>query len=329
MVIPTHMQAVVYTAPASADQLQLGVVPVPVPRSDELLVRVRATALNRADLLQRRGLYPPPPGASDILGLEVVGDVVQACGPWQVGQRIMAVVAGGGYGEYCCVPAAEAMAVPDALSDAQAAAIPEAFLTAWLNLITLGNLQPGESVFVHAGASGVGSMAIQLAHHWGARVYAAAGTPDKRQMCTTLGAIMVYDSRNPPHADALKQATNGAGVDIVLDMLGAPAWDDNCAMLARGGRLLIIGLMAGAKAPIDLGVILGKSLTIKGTTLRRTPPAAKAALVAAAQPWLAARLACGDITAVVDSIYPMTHVGVAHARMEANANAGKIVLVWV
>ncbi len=328
MVIPTHMQAVIYTAPASADQLHLGVVPVPVPRADELLVRVRATALNRADLLQRRGLYPPPPGASDILGLEVVGDVVHACGAWQVGQRIMAVVAGGGYGEYCCVPAAEAMAVPDALSDAQAAAIPEAFLTAWLNLITLGNLQPGESVFVHAGASGVGSMAIQLAHHWGARVFAAASTPDKRQLCTTLGASMVCDSRNPPHADAIKHATNGAGVDIVLDMLGAPAWDDNCAMLARGGRLLIIGMMAGAKAPIDLGVILGKSLTIKGTTLRRTPPAAKAALVAAAHPWLAPRLARGDIVAVVDSIYPMTQVGAAHARMESNANAGKIILVW-
>lgn len=328
MVIPTHMQAVIYTAPASADQLHLDVVPVPVPRADELLVRVRAAALNRADLLQRRGLYPPPAGASQILGLEVVGEVVQSCGSWQVGQRIMAVVAGGGYGEYCCVPAAEAMTVPDTLSDVQAAAIPEAFLTAWLNLITLGNLQPGESVFVHAGASGVGSMAIQLAHHWGARVFAAAGTLDKRQLCATLGASMVYDSRNPPHADALKHATNGAGVDIVLDMLGAPAWDDNTAMLARGGRLLLIGFLAGAKAPIDLGVILGKNLTITGTTLRRTPAGAKAALVAAAHTWLMPRLTCGDIVAVVDSTYPMAQVGAAHARMEANMNAGKIVLVW-
>jgi tumor protein p53-inducible protein 3 len=328
MVIPTHMQAVIYTAPATADQLHLGVVPVPVPRAGELLVRVRATALNRADLLQRRGHYPPPVGASEILGLEIVGEVVQACGSWQVGQRVMAVVTGGGYAEYCCVPAAEAFAVPDALSDAQAAAIPEAFLTAWLNLITLGNLQPGESVFVHAGASGVGSMAIQLAHHWGAHVYAAASTDDKRQLCTTLGATLVCDSRNPPHAESIKAASNGAGVNIVLDMLGAPAWDDNCAMLARGGRLLLIGFMAGAKAPIDLGVILSKSLTIKGTTLRRTPASTKAELVAAASAWLLPRLARGDIVAVVDSTFPMARVSDAHARMEANTNAGKIVLVW-
>lgn len=328
MVIPTHMQAVISPVPATVDQLQLGVVPVPVPRADELLVRVRATALNRADLLQRRGLYPPPAGASAILGLEVVGEIVQACGAWQVGQRVMAVVTGGGYAEYCCVPAAEAIAVPDTLSDAQAAAIPEAFLTAWLNLITLGNLQSGASVFVHAGASGVGSMAIQLAHHWGARVYAAAGTADKRQLCMTLGATLVCDSRNPPHAEAIKAASNGAGVDVVLDMLGAPAWDDNCAMLARGGRLLLIGFMAGAKAPIDLGVILSKSLTITGTTLRRTPAPMKAELVAAASTWLLPRLTRGDIVAVIDSTFPMARVSDAHARMEANTNAGKIVLVW-
>lgn len=328
MVVPTHMQAVVHTAPATAEQLHIGVVPVPVPRPDELLVRVRATALNRADILQRRALYPPPAGASDILGLEVVGDVVQACGAWQVGQRVMAVVTGGGYAEYCCVPAAEAMAVPDTVGDVQAAAIPEAFLTAWLNLITLGALQPGESVFVHAGASGVGSMAIQLAHHWGARVFAAAGTPTKRQLCSTLGADMVCDSRHSPHADAIKTATNGVGVHLILDMLGAPAWDDNTAMLARGGRLLLIGFLAGAKAPIDLGVILGKNLTITGTTLRRTPAGAKATLVAAAHTWLMPRLTCGDIVAVVDSTYPMAQVGAAHARMEANMNAGKIVLVW-
>ncbi|MFM7678072.1 MAG: NAD(P)H-quinone oxidoreductase [Roseiflexaceae bacterium] len=328
MVVPTQMWAVSHRVPATAAQLQLTQVPVPVPRADELLVRVRATALNRADILQRRGLYPAPPGASAILGLEVVGEVVQACGAWQVGQRVMAVVTGGGYAEYCCVPAAEAMAVPDTVSDVQAAAIPEAFLTAWLNLITLGALQPAESVFVHAGASGVGSMAIQLAQRWGAHVYTAAGTPEKRQLCTTLGATLACDSRNPPHAEVITQATNGAGVHIVVDMLGAPAWDDNTAMLARGGRLLLVGLLAGAKAPIDLGVILGKSLTIAGTTLRRTPAPAKATLVAAASAWLLPRLARGDIVAVVDSTFSMAQVSDAHARMEANANAGKIVLVW-
>lgn len=328
MVAPTHMQAVTYVAPATADQLHITQVVTPTPRADELLVRVRATALNRADVLQRRGLYPPPPGASDILGLEVVGEVVQPSGTWQVGQRVMAVVTGGGYGEYCCVPAAEAMAVPDTLSDVQAAAIPEAFLTAWLNLITLGDLHAGEAVFVHAGASGVGSMAIQLAHQWGAQVYTAASTPEKRQLCTSLGADMVRDSRNPPHAEAIKAVTNGGGVHVVLDMLGAPAWDDNCAMLARGGRLLLVGFLMGSKGTLDLGAVLSKSLTVNGTTLRRTAAPAKAALVAAAGAWLLPRLAQGQMQAVVDSVYPMAHVGVAHARMEANANAGKIVLTW-
>lgn len=328
MVVPTQMWAVTHTVPADAAHLHLAQVATPTPRSDELLVRVHATALNRADLLQRRGLYPPPPGASAILGLEVAGEVVQACGRWQVGQRVMAVVTGGGYAEYCCIPAAEAIAVPDTVSDIQAAAIPEAFLTAWLNLINLGALQPSESVFIHAGASGVGSMAIQLAHQWGARVYTAASTSEKRHLCTTLGADAVYDSRNPPHAEAVKSATNGTGVHLVLDMLGAPAWDDNTAMLQRGGRLLLVGFMAGSKSTLDLGVILGKSLTVTGTTLRRTPTAAKAALVADAQSWLLPRLARGAVTAVIDSVFPMTQVSDAHVRMEANANAGKIVLTW-
>lgn len=327
MVIPSQMQAVVYDSPAkTAGELRIGVVPIPVPLPDELLVRVTAAALNRADLLQRRGFYPPPAGASSILGLEVVGEVVQAVGSWQVGQRVMAVVTGGGYGQYACVPANEAMAVPDTLSDAQAAAIPEAFLTAWLNLITLGELQPGESIFIHAGASGVGSAAIQLAHHWGATVYTAAGTDDKRALCRELGADMVRDSRTPPHADDVKNATAGRGVNMLLDMLGAPAWEDNCAMLAQGGRMLLLGFLAGSKGTIDLGPILTRSLTIKGTTLRRTPAAAKVALVATASGWLLPRVAQGALVPVIDQVYPVTQVVAAHERMESNANAGKIIL---
>ena len=247
MVIPSQMRAVVYDAPAnSAGALRIDTVATPTPRTDVVLVRVTAAALNRADLLQRRGLYPPPAGASAILGLEVVGEVVQAAGTWQVGQRVMAVVTGGGYGEYACVPANEAMAVPANLTDAQAAAIPEAFLTAWLNLITLGALQAGESIFIHAGASGVGSAAIQLAHHWGTKVYTAAGNDAKRELCRQLGADMVRDSRMPPHAIDVKNATAGRGVNMVLDMLGAPAWEDNCAMLAQGGRMLLLGFLAGS-----------------------------------------------------------------------------------
>lgn len=327
MVIPSQMRAVGYDAPASsAGALRIDTVATPTPRTDELLVRVTAAALNRADLLQRRGLYPPPAGASTILGLEVVGEVVQAAGEWQAGQRVMAVVTGGGYGEYACVPANEAMAVPANLTDTQAAAIPEAFLTAWLNLITLGELQAGETIFIHAGASGVGSAAIQLAHHWGVTVYTAAGSDAKRDLCRQLGARVVRDSRLPGHAVEIKNATAGQGVHVLLDMLGAPAWDDNCAMLAHGGRMLLLGFLAGSKGTIDLGPILSRSLTIKGTTLRRTPAASKAALVATAGAWLLPRFAQGVLLPIVDQVFAVGDVASAHQRMEANANAGKIIL---
>jgi tumor protein p53-inducible protein 3 len=324
--IPERMRAVDFTPPAQATDLRIISVPTPTPQSGEVLIKVEATALNRADLLQRRGGYPPPAGASPILGLEVVGTVVISGGKWTVGDRVMAVVTGGGYAEYACVPTNEAMAVPQAMSSTDAAAIPEAFLTAWLNLITLGNLTAGESIFIHAGASGVGSAAIQLAKHWGAQVITAAGTEAKRALCVQLGADMVRDSRGGPHAEAVRQATTSNGVDVVLDMLGAPAWADNCAMLTNGGRLLLLGFLMGSKGEIDLGPILMRSLTIKGTTLRRTPATQKAALVAEASAWMLPRFARGELVPVVDRVFALEDVVAAHQHMESNANAGKIVL---
>ena len=324
--IPETMRAVACTPPAQATDLRIAMLPTPTPRDGELLVKVEAAALNRADLLQRRGGYPPPAGASPILGLEVVGTVVVAAGTWSIGDRIMAVVTGGGYAEYACVPANEAMAVPKGMSSTDAAAIPEAFLTAWLNLVTLGNLCAGESIFIHAGASGVGSAAIQLAKHWGAQVMTAAGTDVKRALCVQLGADVVRDSRGGPHAEAIRQATQGKGVDVVLDMLGAPAWADNCAMLANGGRMLLLGFLMGSKGEIDLGPVLARSLTIKGTTLRRTLPAQKAALVAEASAWLLPRFAQGHLVPVVDCVFALEDVVQAHRHMESNANAGKIIL---
>ena len=325
MSIPAQMHAVLAPTPHIAD-LTVGSVATPHPAAGEVLVRVHAAALNRADLLQRRGLYPPPAGASPIMGLEVVGTIVTAAGAWQVGQRVMAVIPGGGYAEYAVIPANELMAVPDTLSDTDAAAIPEAFLTAWLNLMTLGAMQPGESVFIHAGASGVGSAALQLARAWGVTTYTAAGDDTKRNACRGWGAAWVGDSRAGGHADAVRAATNGRGVDLVLDMLGAPAWDDNCAMLAHGGRLLLLGFLAGSKGTIDLGPILTRSLTITGTTLRRTPAARKAALVQTAGAWLLPRFATGELVPVVDCVYPLTDVAAAHQRMESNQNIGKIIL---
>ncbi len=325
MNIPGQMRAVLAPTPHIADMV-VGSVATPQPGPGEVLVRVHAAALNRADLLQRRGLYPPPAGASAIMGLEVVGTVVQSAGQWQVGQRVMAVVAGGGYAEYASIPAAELMAVPYNLSDTDAAAIPEAFLTAWLNLITLGAMQAGESAFIHAGASGVGSAALQLARAWGVTTYTAASDDRKRAACATYGSTWVGDSRAGCHAPAIRAATNGRGVDLVLDMLGAPAWDDNCAMLAHGGRMLLLGFLAGSKGTIDLGPILTRSLTVKGTTLRRTPAAAKAALVQGASAWLLPRFANGTLIPVVDCVYDIADVAAAHLRMEANQNIGKIIL---
>lgn len=328
MSITAQMQAVIAPT-AHVSDMYVGSVPTPQPGPGEVLVRVHAAALNRADLLQRRGLYPPPAGASDILGLEVAGSVACTQGSWTVGQRVMAVVTGGGYGDYVVVPSAELMPIPDHLSDTAAAAIPEAFLTAWLNLITLAALQPGESLFVHAGASGVGSAALQLARAMDVHTYTSAGDDAKRTFCEGLGARLVRDSRAGGHAPAVRAATNGHGVDVVLDMLGAPAWDDNCAMLAHSGRLLLLGFLAGSKGVMDLGPVLTRSLTVKGTTLRRTPAAAKAALVATAGAWMLPRFANGTLVPVIDRVYARADVAAAHQRMEANQNIGKIILSLV
>ena len=319
------MRAVVTPTPQVAD-MHVGIVATPTPGPGQVLVRVHAAALNRADLLQRRGLYPPPAGASQILGLEVAGTVAQTAANWSLGQRVMAVVTGGAYAEYVAVPAAELLPIPELLSDSAAAAIPEAFLTAWLNLITLGGMKHGESVFIHAGASGVGSAALQLARAMGVDTYTAAGDESKRAFCARLGARLVRDSRAGEHAPAVREATGGRGVDLVLDMLGAPAWEDNCAMLAQGGRLLLLGFLAGSKGTLDLGPILTRSLTVKGTTLRRTPAAAKAELVSTAGAWLLPRFADGTLVPVVDRVYDLTDVAAAHQRMEANQNIGKIIL---
>lgn len=325
MNLPATMQAVVANG-ATAAELTIATVPAPQPGVDELVVAVAASALNRADVLQRRGLYPPPTGASPIMGLEVAGTVVHPAGRWHIGDRVMAVVTGGGYGQYATVPAAEAMAVPAGMAFTAAAALPEAYLTAWLNLVTMGGLAAGDHVFIHAGASGVGTAAIQLVTAWGATAHSAAGDDRRREVCRELGARYVGDSRAGGHAAAIKAQTAGRGVRLVLDMLGAPAWDDNCAMLAHYGTLLLLGFMAGAKGTVDLGPVLTKSLTIKGTTLRRTPAAAKAALVAAADAWLAPRFADGTLRPLVDRVYSVSEAAAAHAYMESNAHIGKIVL---
>ena len=320
------MRAVVFIAPGGPEVLFIGNAPTPQPAPGELLVRVHAAGVNRADLLQRMGRYDPPPGASPILGLEIAGEVVEPAGDWQVGDRVMAVVTGGGYAEYAVVPADQAMSIPTMFSDTQAAAVPEAFLTAWLNLFTLGNLASGEHVLIHAAASGVGTAAVQLAKRAGAVVYATAGTPEKCAFVNELGADVVVNYRETPFADAVLHATNGRGVDVVLDFIGAPYWNDHMRVLATNGRLMLIGGMGGMTGQLELSAILPKSLTIRGTTLRRMPAAQKVALVSEFSTSALPAFADDTLRPVIDSVYPLAEAAEAHRRMAANANIGKIIL---
>lgn len=320
------MRAILFDQPGGSEVLYLGEAPAPEPAADELLVRVRATAVNRADTLQRRGGYPPPPGASPILGLELAGEVVQPAGEWQVGDRIMAVVTGGGYAELAAVPAGMAMRIPERFSFEQAAAIPEVFLTAYLNLFSLGELQAGETVLIHAGASGVGTAAIQLARAAGARVIVTAGSDAKLARCIELGAEVAINYRTTPFGEAVRAATDGRGADVVLDFVGAKYWAENMTALALGGRLLLIGFLSGSRGELDLGAIMGKSLTVRGTTLRRTPLPRKIALTAAFAAFALPRFASGELRPIVEQVYPLAEAAAAHQAMESNSNIGKLVL---
>jgi putative NAD(P)H quinone oxidoreductase, PIG3 family len=320
------MKAILFDTPGTPDVLRYGDAPDPTPGPDELLVRVRATAVNRADLLQRRGVYAPPPGASPILGLELAGEVVTPAGQWRTGDRVMAVVTGGGYAELAVIPSGMAMRIPENLSFEEAAAIPEAFLTAFLNLFTLGRLQAGETALIHAGASGVGTAAIQLARAAGARVFTTAGSTEKLALCRELGAELAINYREESFAARALEATGGRGVDLVLDFVGAPYWQQNTAALALDGRLQLIGFLGGSAGQIDLGPILAKRLHVTGTTLRRTPLSHKIALTADFVAFAHDRLARGELRPVIDTIYPLREAAEAHRVMEANRNAGKLVL---
>ena len=319
------MQAIIFDEPGGPEVLRYDQAPDPTCGPDELLVRVRATAVNRADVLQRRGGYAPPPGASPILGLELAGEVLQPAGAWQAGDRIMAVVTGGGYAELAVVPVGMAMRIPSRLSFEQAAAIPEAFLTAYLNLFTLGRLQQGETVLVHAGASGVGTAAIQLARAAGARVFATA-SQGKLDLCRSLGAIDAFDYRAGSFAEQLQAATAGHGADVVLDFVGAPNWAANLAALASYGRLMLIGFLGGSSGQLDLGPLMAKSLTVAGTTLRRTPLPQKVALTEAFAAFALERFVTTELRPVIDTVLPIEQAVDAHRMMEENRNAGKIVL---
>ncbi|NJL56684.1 NAD(P)H-quinone oxidoreductase [bacterium] len=306
------MKAILIAEAGGPEVLRYADAPDPQPGHDELLVRVHAAALNRADLMQRRGGYDPPPGASPILGLEVAGEVAQGAGDFAVGDRVMAVVTGGGYAELAAVPLGMAMRIPDNLSYEDAAAIPEAFLTAYLNLFDLGNIEMGEVALVHAGASGVGTAAIQLGKAAGATIYVTASA-SKLDLCRDLGADLAIDYRAEDFVQRVLAATDGAGVEAVLDFIGAPYFNDNLRVLKRGGRLVIIGLMGGSTGDLDIGPVLRKALTITGTTLRPMPLAQKSALNAAFAAYALPLFEQGLLRPIIDSVYPLAEATAAHA----------------
>jgi len=316
-------------APGDERVLRLGEWPAPVAGPQDLRLAVAATAVNRADLLQRQGLYPPPPGASPILGLECAGEVLEVgaeVSGWRKGERAMALLAGGGYAEEVVVPAVCALRIPEAFSWEEAAATPETFLTVFLNVFQLGALPQGGTVLVHGGGSGIGTATIALVREVGGRVFVTAGSQAKCERCRALGAALAVDYKTQRFAEEVRKATDGRGVDLVLDSIGAPYLADNLASLAVGGRLVLIGLMGGAKAEIALGELLVRRLQVIGSTLRTRPTAEKGAIVARFWERFSAALHSGRVRPVVDRVLPLAQAAEAHRLVKASEHFGKIVL---
>ena len=323
------MKAITRNGDGGPEVLQLSEVSPPQPTETQLLVNVKATALNRADLIQRRGGYPPPPGESEILGLEIAG-TVSAMGEkvtgFNKGDRVFGLVGGGGYAEQAVIDYRMAMLIPDRWSFEEAAAVPEVFFTANENIFTLGRLSAGETILIHAGGSGVGTAGIQIACHAGARVFVTAGTSDKIDNCKTLGAIAGINYKQSDFVTEIEQLTDGDGVDVVLDFIGAPYLARNLQILKTKGRLLQVGLMGGSTTEIDLGMVMRKRLQIIGSVMRPQSLDEKISITQRfVQRWLPA-LKAGTLQPVIDSVYPLAKVREAHQYMEANRNFGKIIL---
>jgi putative PIG3 family NAD(P)H quinone oxidoreductase len=323
------MRAIVFDAPGDESVLHLAEVPAPALAPGCLRLRVAATAVNRADLMQRRGLYPPPPGASEILGLECAGEVAEVApgvAGWKPGDRAMALLAGGGYAEEAVVHAGSALPVPDSLTLEEAAAVPEVFLTVFLNVFQLGALPEGGAALVHGGGSGIGTAAIGLVKASGGTLVVTAGSDAKCARCRELGADVAVNYRTGDFAAAALEATGGRGVDVVLDSIGASYLEANLRSLAVGGRLVLIGLMGGARAEISLGQLLVRRLQLIGSTLRARPPEEKAAIVAGFRARFGDALARGQVRPVVDRVLPLAQAAEAHRIVQASEHFGKVVL---
>ena len=304
--------------------------PTPAPAMGEVLIKVAAAGVNRPDVFQRLGRYPPPPGVTDIPGLEVSGiitEVASGAGSFRVGEAVCALVAGGGYAEYCVAPAPQCLPAPRGLDLADAAAIPETFWTVWTNLFERGRLQAGESILIHGGSSGIGTTAIQLARSFGARVFATAGSADKCAACERLGAERCINYREDDFVAVVREQTAGRGVDVILDMVGGAYFARNIDALATEGRLVEIATLQGAKAELNIQTVMQRRLTITGSTLRARPIADKGAIAEAVHRHVWPLIESGAVKPIVYATFPLRDASAAHRVMESSAHIGKLVLI--
>ncbi len=325
------MRAVVIREPGGPEVLEVQEVPDPQPRADEVVVDVAACGVNRADVLQRQGNYPPPPGASEYLGMECSG-TISAVGDgvagWNVGDEVCALLAGGGYAEKVAVPVGQLLSVPRGVSLVDAASLPEVACTVWSMVFgpLAGRLQPGERFLVHGGTSGIGTMAIQLAHGRGARVFATAGTPRKVQVCRDLGADVAVNYREEDFEDRIAKETGGGGVDVILDNMGATYLPRNLTALAIGGRLIVLGLQGGRNGELDLGALLTKRGTVHAAGLRGRPAAQKAEIVAETQANVWPLIEAGTVRPVIDRVLTLDDATEAHRLVESSEHIGKVLM---
>ena len=326
------MRAVTIPAPGGPEALVLAEVPDPTPGPGEVLIDVVAAGINRADVMQRMGFYPPPPGAPAYPGLEVSGRIAaigDGVSPWHPGDQVCALLAGGGYAEKVVVPASALLPVPAGISLVNAAALPEVACTVWSNVFVIGALQPGQTLLVHGGSSGIGTMAIQLATAMGARVVVTAGTADKLAVCRDLGAEVGINYREEDFVERILAVTDGRGADVILDNMGAKYLARNVSALAPDGRLVVIGLQGGTKAQLDLGLLLRKRGTVYATSLRSRTEAEKAAIVSGVTTYVWPLIESGRIQPVIHARYPLAEVAEAHRVLESSTHIGKLLLLAV
>jgi putative PIG3 family NAD(P)H quinone oxidoreductase len=324
------MIAVIVPTPGGPDALQAVRRPIPVPAPGEVLIKVAAAGVNGADLSQREGRYPIPQGTPDVLGLEAAGEIVAlgagATG-WAIGDKVCALLIGGGYAEYCAVPGEQCLPVPAGLTVEQAAALPEVAMTVWTNVFEIGGLKPGETLLVHGGASGIGTHVIQLAHRLGSKVIATAGSDAKCRRCEELGAVKAINYRTEDFVATARQYAAGAGVDVILDMVCGDYIQRGLDLLNHGGRLVMLAQKKGSKVEVDLGLIQAKHLCLTGSRLRPRPIPEKGRLVAAVRKAVWPLIECGDVKPIIDSTFPLQAAADAHRRMHSGEHVGKVLLI--